>query len=210
MKKELTMNAPASRIEVPSIPGTPYGGGFFYGRILVGDHLFALIVAPKDGGEHDDAPWNKSLKAVTGAGSYFDGLANTRAMAEAGSKLAKWALDLKVNGESDWYLPSRDELEILYRNLKPTIYENYEYRNGDNPSSVPAGYPYTAKLPAQTAAEQFRAGGAEAVEEAWHWTSTQFAPGNDYAWAQSFDSGNQNGFHENLNCRARAVRRLPI
>ena len=73
------MNKPATNIAVPTIAGTPYGGGFYAGRILVGDHLFALIVAPKDGGEHDDTIWNKSLKAVSGAGSYFDGLANTRA-----------------------------------------------------------------------------------------------------------------------------------
>lgn len=204
------MNAPESKIEVPTIIGTPCGGGFFYGRIVDGDHLFALIVSPKDGGEHEDAPWNKSRKAVAGAGSYFDGMANTRAMAEAGSELAQWALGLKLNGESDWYLPSRDELEILYRNLKPGTGENYEYRNGDNPSSVPAGYPYTAKLPAQTAVEQFRAGGAEAFEEAWYWTSTQYAPDGDYAWAQSFLDGGQDGCRKHDYYGARAVRRLPI
>jgi len=208
------MNAPESRIEIPTVPGTPYGGGFFYGRIIDGDHLFALIVAPKDGGEHDDTIWNKSLKAVTGASSYFDGMANTRAMAEAGSELAKWALGLQINGESDWYLPSRDELEILYRNLKPGTRENYEWRNGDNPSSVPAGYPYTAKLPGQTAAEQFRAGGAEAFEEgfeeAWYWTSTQSAPHDVFAWAQYFRDGYQSTCRKNSYCRARAVRRLPI
>ena len=204
------MNKPATNIAVPTIAGTPYGEGFYAGRILVGDHLFALIVAPKDGGEHDDTIWNKSLKAVSGAGSYFDGLANTRAMAEAGSKVAKWALGLALNGESDWYLPSRDELEILYRNLKPGTRENYEWRNGDNPSSVPAGYPYTAKLPGQTAAEQFRVGGAEAFEEAWYWTSTQYAPYDDAAWVQDFGIGNQYGAYKDNDCRARAVRRLPI
>jgi len=204
------MNAPAANIAVPTIYGTPYGGGFYAGRALVGDHLFALIVAPKDGGERDDTIWNKSLKAVAGAGGYFDGLANTRAMAEAGSKLAKWALDLKLNGESDWYLPSRDELEILYRNLKPGKRENYEYRSGDNPSSVPAGYPYTAKLPEQTTVEPFRVGGAEAFEEAWYWTSTQYAPYNACAWVQGFLSGNQTSCRKDHDFRARAVRRLPI
>lgn len=204
------MNAPATNIAVPTVAGTPYGGGFYAGRILVGDHLFALIVAPKDGGEHDDTIWNKSLKAVTGAGSYFHGMANTRAMAEAGSKVAKWALALTLNGERDWYLPSRDELEILYRNLKPGTRENYEYRNGDNPSSVPAGYPYTAKLPGQTAAEQFRSGGAEAFEEAWYWTSTQYAPTSGYAWYQLFDNGDQDVNLKSYYFWARSVRRLTI
>jgi hypothetical protein len=196
--------------ELPTIPGTPYGGGFYAGRFLDGNHLFALIVAPKVDGEHDDALWNKSTKAVAGAVSYFDGMANTRAMAEAGSNIAKWALGLNLNGESDWYLPSRDELEIIYRNLKPGTRENYGYRSGDNPSGVPAGYPYTAALPGQTDAEQFHVGGAEAFEEAWYWTSTQFAPNDVCAWAQGFVYGDQFGCRKDNGGRARAVRRLPI
>lgn len=193
-----------------AVAGTPYGGGFYAGRLLVGEHLFALLVAPKDGGEQDEALWNKLRKVVSGADSYFDGMANTRAMAEAGSKLAKWALDLKLNGESDWYLPSRDELEIIYRNLKPSTRKNDERRNGDNPSSVPAGYPYTATLPSQTAAGQFRTGSAKAFEEAWYWTSTQYAPDSDYAWCQLFSVGHQDFASKNDHVRARAVRRLPI
>ncbi len=204
------MNQLTTKLMTPTVPGTPYGGGFYAGRILIDDHLFALIVSPKEGGEQDDTPWNKSMKAVTAADSYCDGMANTRAMAKAGSKLAKWALSLNINGESDWYLPSRDELEILYRNFKPGTDENYEFRSGDNPSCVPAGYPYTAELPAQTITEQFRAGGAEAFEGTWYWSSTQHAAYSGSAWCQVFTSGVQSSNRKVIELRARAVRRLVI
>lgn len=155
--------------------GAAIAGGFYAGSIRVGDQVYGLIVAPKSEGDHDDIAWNKSLKKVEGAQFYFDGRANTQAMAEAGSKAAQWALGLKINGHDDWYIPSRDELELVYRNLKPGKEENYTYRHGENPSSVPVGYPYTEDAPGQTEVEAFRSGGAEAMEEAWYWTSTQYA-----------------------------------
>jgi len=49
--------------------------------------------------------------------SFVDGLANTRAMAAAGSELAQRILDLRIAGRDDWYLPALDETERLYRNL---------------------------------------------------------------------------------------------
>ena len=168
---------------------------------------YALVVAPKALGEAEGKWSTGRSKLIEGAGSYWDGLANTNAMAEAGSKLAKWARALEINGHSDWYLPSRDELELLYRHLKPTARENYCYfRSGDNPSSAPAGYPYTAQAPAQTASEEFRAGGAEAFEPVWYWSSTQYSA--DLAWDQTFDYGHQDNDGKCYEARARAVRRF--
>jgi hypothetical protein len=194
--------------EITPIIGTSMGGGFYAGRIRVADLVFALIVAPKSEGEHKDTVWNKSAKRVDGALSYCDGAANTKAMAEAGSKLAKWALDLRVGGNDDWYLPSQDELEVIYRNLKPTPAENYLYgRSGINVSAVTPTYPYTPVLPAQTQAEAFRAGGSEAFDPVWHWSSTQHAANADSAWSQNFNNGNQNNNNKSAALRARAVRR---
>lgn len=101
--------------EVPTVAGTPFAGGFYAGRLLVAGVAYALIVAPRGEGEHDEASLSESLADVPGARSFFDGAANTAALAEAGSELAKWAQDLRIGGLMDWYLPSRDELEILYR-----------------------------------------------------------------------------------------------
>jgi len=192
------------------IPGAAFGGGFYAGQLLVNGQAFALIASPKAEGEHEDAPWNKSTKMVEDAQSYFDGRTNTAAMAKAGSKLAQWALDLRIGGCDDWYLPSRDELELCYRNLKPSIDENWTHRHGENPSSVPVGYPYTERFPLQTEAEAFQDGKPEAFDAVWYWSSTQSASDSASAWHQHFLNGGQDLGHEDFLIRARAVRRLPI
>lgn len=197
--------------QVPTIAGTPFEGGFYVGRFNMAGMVFALIVASKSAGEHKVAAWNGSAKSVEGAQSFFDGYDNTRAMAEAGSSLGKWALDLDIGGYKDWYLAARDEQELCYRHLKPGTIENYcSFRDGDNPSSVPVGYPYTSDLPAQTIAEAFRVGGAEAFEQAYYWSSTQYAPLPGSAWSQGFAGGDQDYDLKSLKFRARAVRRVKI
>ena len=193
-------------IKTPTVPGTPYAGGFYAGRINIEGEQYAIIVAPKS--TELETIWG-SASRQTNAKSFFDGAANTQAMVESGSDLAKYMQSLDNNGFNDWYLPSRDELEICYRNLKPTANENYCWR-GDNPSSVPPGYAYTRDLPAQTSAPTFQDDGAEAFEPVWYWTSTQDAGNPDSAWIQDFGTGNQNHDHELYEYRARAVRRCLV
>lgn len=201
------MNAQANITETPTVPGTPFAGGFYAGRIMKNGIEHAVIVAPKADGEHDDEEWGGYGKEIAGAGSFFDGAANSRAMAAAGYPLAVWALALAIGGFNDWHLPSRDELEICYRNLKPTTESNWRYR-GDNPSSVPVGYPYSPELPVQTTCDAFKADGAEAFEEAWYWSSTQCSANT--AWAQNFSDGGVTGGVKNDEFRARAVRTIPV
>lgn len=190
---------------------TPFEGGFYAGRIQVSGVPYALIVAPKAEGDRKPGIWSKSEKMVAGATSYFDGLANTQAMAEIGSTLAKWALGLTIGGFSDWYLPAVDELEIAYRYLKPTTEENSCWaRSGINLSALPPTYPYTPAFPAQTENPLFRVGGAEAFEEAAYWSSTQHASYTGYAWFQDFSNGYQGYWIKDYDFRARAVRRLAI
>lgn len=191
----------------PFAIGTPLQGGFYAGLFLFDGAPYALVVAPKALGEIAPAPWLDRYELVPGADSCVDGLANTLAMAEAGSALAKSALALQIDGFTDWYLPSRDELELLYRHFKPTADRNWAgFRDGDNPSSLPAGYPYTEAAPVQTSVQAFQAGGAEAFEPRWYWASTQFS--RDGAWSQYFDDGFQNGYGKEFEARARAVRRF--
>jgi hypothetical protein len=196
--------------ELPAIH-EPLAGGFYAGTINVGGVIYALIVAPKAEGEHKNIAWNGSTKSVARALSYCDGRANTLAMAEDGSELAKWALALRIGGHDDWYLPSQDELEILYRAFKPTEEQNWCYaRSGINLSAVPPTRPYTPEVPVKTVHEAFQAGGAEAFDAAWYWSSTQYASGSDCAWRQGFSYGGQYDGHKGIKLRARAVRRLPI
>jgi hypothetical protein len=198
-------SSPATRL--PAELGAPCEGGFYAGQIRVGDQVFALVVSPKEAGDSPDHKWLDRYEEVPGATSCFDGMANTAAMAAAGSVLANTVRSLSINGFADWYLPSRDELELIYRNLKPTTQANScSFRDGDNASSVPAGYPYTEAAPAQTPAQAFQAEGAEAFERDWYWSSTQYSQG--YAWGQNFSCGDQYGNGKKYEGRARAVRRF--
>ena len=103
--------------KIPTQPGAAFGGGFYAGRFYIGTDAYALVVAPKAEGEIKDMPWNSSLKSVAGATSYCDGLANTKAMAKAGSALAKKILKLKIGGYADWHLPSRLQSLLAFHEL---------------------------------------------------------------------------------------------
>ncbi len=190
--------------------GDAIGGGFFAGRIRQDDGIYVLVVAPKDGGGHAETVWHTDRKRLDDALSYYDGNGNTIAMGRAGSALALWAIGLQINGMHDWYLPARDELELAYRNLKPTEGNYAGFRDGENISAVPATYTYTKESPAQTGVAAFQDDGDEAFEEAWYWTSTQYAGYSDDAWCQLFNGGVQGNYHEDYELRARAVRRLKI
>jgi hypothetical protein len=128
-------------------------------------------------------------------------------MGEAGLRLAKWAQSLDIAGHTDWHIPSRDQLEICYRTLKPTSADNYT-RYGDNPSAVPVTWPYGVQTPAQTSAEAFQSGGPEAFEARWYWTSTQYSDSD--AWDQYFDFGSQDNSSKSYEGRARAVRTIQL
>lgn len=201
---------PSMQETLPVI-GTAMGGGFYGGSILIDGKQFALIVAPKAEGEHKPATWISDNKDVPGAKSYNDGLANTQAMAAAGSKLAQWALGLEIGGETDWYLPAQDELEIIYRNLKPTSDKNSCWaRSGINLSAVEPTRPYTPDFPSRTMSDAFQNGGSEAFDTNWYWSSTQPVSDSEFAWYQSFSRGGQDYSSTGNELRARAVRRFPI
>lgn len=188
--------------------GDAIEGGFYAGRICVGSDVFALIVAPKAEGT-TKLPWGKYGEEVSGACSPCDGLANTIALAETGSKLAKWAQALSIGGHTDWYVPSLDELELIYRNLKPGTQANWCYlRSGINQNSDPVGLPYSAELPKQTDVSAFHAGGNEAMEAVWHWSSTQYSAYG--AWYQTFDGGVQSLGCKDYEGRVRAARRFKL
>jgi hypothetical protein len=205
------VNADQRNILVPAEYGAPFEGGFYGGQIRShgGRKLFAIAWAPKALGEASEMIWLPSYKDVPNAASCFHSMDNTVAMAEAGSPLAQWARGLNINGHTDWCIPARDVLELAYRHLKPTDYENSaSFRDGDNPSSVPAGYPYTEQDPQQTKAEAFRDGGPEAFETAWYWSSTQYSSG--LAWGQGFSYGGQYYDSKKFEARARAVRLIQL
>ncbi|MGR4042869.1 hypothetical protein [Pseudomonas sp. 910_21] len=83
--------------------GQPLGGGVFVTRYWLNGGERALILLP----DELSGPWGEYGVEIKGAGSYSDGEANTRAMAEAGSVIAVKALEL------DGFIPSCLEGQLL-------------------------------------------------------------------------------------------------
>lgn len=192
--------------ELPEI-GSPLAGGFYAGMLDCNGERFALIVSPADAGTTEGI-WGAGGETIE-ASHVADGPANTVAMAEAGSDIAKWALELSIGEHADWYIPARDELELIYRHLKPTTQENWaSFRDGDNPSSIPPGLPYTEEAPTQTTVTEFQEDGEQALPVAWHWTSTQYSAHT--ARIQDFSDGSQTNRNKGYRHRVRAVRRFKV
>jgi len=192
--------------------GAAYGGGFFAGQINVSETLYNLIVAPKASGENSSRAWGTS-GVVTAQTSVIDGPTNSAVEAALGAayQAAKFCEDLNIGGYSDWYLPAKNELEVLYYNLKPTTNAN-NTSSGSNANAVspePISTNYTSGSPAQTSAGiGFRTGETNAFESDGYWSSTE--NDSNVAWAQLFPNGLQNSYDKSIMTYVRAVRRIPV
>ena len=219
--------------------GKPYGGGYVAGEI-VSDYdgeRYLLIVSDgdgdstlKDGSTH---VWKSANTAVTTMGgtppmTLADGRANHNALKAAGIAnfpAAKWIEDncnagAGLNGHTDWYLPSRDELEVLYRAFKPDATANATsaryssgfggdgLTHGTNANSRPTGAAYTGVNPGQTSVDSFKAAGADAFTASFYWSSTEINASS--AWNQTFGNGPQGAGNKTYAYRVRAVRRIKL
>lgn len=222
-------------------PGDAFMGGFFVGvidttrsNIITADQYqsgerYALIVSPASLDEPPGLAWYAPDNYDGDvAKTRWDGLAAQRAaLAEHGADFEAFnycdGLSYPSDDGSEWYLPALDELELIYRLLKPTTSDNNvgthtgsdfpgtDQDYGDNPSSDPTGDPYTASDPAQTSVTDFQDGGAEAFVDptGYYWTATWYS--SSYAWFQEPDDGSQ-GFYGQASTsrRVRPVRRLVL
>lgn len=224
-------------VEEPSI-GDFYQGGYYAGKILVNSVAYAVILSPKAQGQSlTTLAWQTARAATipTGTLTLNNGLSATNALVTAGdSPAANFCANLTINGYDDWYLPSRDELELIYRNLKPDTTANaldervwseyvfpegansgYAERHGINRNSRPNGLAYTASSPVQTPLTLFQTGDSEAMDPQIYWSSTGYGASStlgsdDYAYFQSFNTGQQGAIFKDLTYRVRAVRRIQI
>jgi hypothetical protein len=171
---------------LPAI-GSPLAGGFFAGEMTLAGERFALIVAPKSEGEKagDDGLQYKIRNRDTADDSDCDddGVANTDKINDDNHPAVQFCRSLTIGGFNDWYLPSRDELMQLWRNLGP------------NRKNTP---------------ELFKAEAAEAFEEEWYWSSTEHAQHSGYVWVVGFTNGNQGNDGKDYGYGVRAVRRFKI
>ena len=223
---------------VPS-PGTAMAGGYFGGQINDGGTIYNLIVAPVSAGALSgtntsgiaykttadaDAPSATVQNEVYGgpttdlfkasaAHPVFSAFINGATGPNAGAfNLSTGGAGggTGIGGFNDWYLPAKNELEILYFNLKPDTTTN-NTSSGANPNAVPArANNYTDDTPAQTTAALF-AGGAQAFfTAAAYWSSSEGSSDTTTAWAQYFSDGGQYGWFgvKDIPNYARAIRRI--
>ena len=101
----------------------PAGGIIFYDKGLISGGWRYLEAAPA----HTEfkgkwgKPWEYWLdknKDVTTSYKIGSGRGNTRSMDFNGSPIARQVTELNINGFTGWFLPSSDELDLMYRNLK--------------------------------------------------------------------------------------------
>jgi len=216
----------ALTINVTSVTGS---GTFSDWSIMAS---YRIILAPKASGELVGVVGkNANTAAPAACTTLSEGRKATAAMVAADSATvypaAHFCNNLSIGGYSDWYWPARDELELVWRNLKMNTAGNNnsgrspangQYLNlgsfddavtgsGANRNSNPAGALYTASLPTQTAATIFRVGGPEVMTAAYYWSSSQY--NNIFQWIQGFflaNGGAQNAVNKNEGASTYAVR----
>jgi hypothetical protein len=195
--------------------GSAFGGGYVAGQISTAGNGVAdyyLVVSPKSSGESTTMTWNTGGSAG-GVGSDIDGPANSAALNSATYPAAQFCEGLSIGGFTDWYLPAKNELEVVYYNLKPSANTN-NTGSGINPNAVPPrASTYTLGTPAVTSATLFLAGGAQEYNEVNYWTSQGDPSIGNRAQVQSFYRGAQGSIYKatsGVNYRTRAVRRVAV
>jgi hypothetical protein len=196
---------------LPGAIGSAYEGGFYAGDISVAGNGVAshyLVIGPVSSAENSSRQWKTTNTSTAGTSSVIDGPTNSANMNNATHPAAQFCEGLTIGGFSDWYMPARNELEVCYYNLKPTTTSN-NTNSGTNTNAVPSrGSNYTSGTPAQTSANDFKTGNAEAFAAANYWSSTENSA--LFAWRQRFSDGFQTTNSKDLSNRVRAVRRVAV
>jgi hypothetical protein len=203
--------AGGSGASVPTVIGQVFGGGFYAGQIGVsGVATHYLVVGPVASAQ-STLQWKTTNTSTAGTTSVIDGPANSAAMNDASHPAAQFCEGLTIGGQTDWYMPAKNELEVCYFNLKPTTTAN-NTGSGINANAVPArASNYTSGNPAQTSASDFQNTGAEDFDAGgmvFYWSSTQATTA--YAWRQPFNTGQQDYSGKDNSFKVRAIRRVAV
>jgi hypothetical protein len=205
----------------PANIGLPVEGGFFGGLIshtADGNPTHALIVAPAATGASGtgypaitNISWKTTQTLTAGTDSTFDGAANTAAMVAAGianHPAAQFCVNLSIGGFTDWYLPSRFELDIAYFHFRSSSDPN-DTSVGINAYSVPArASNYTADIPGVTTVTVFQENQPEYFMQTVHWSSTELSETS--ASGLTFNQGTVTSTLKTNFRRVRAFRRIAL
>jgi hypothetical protein len=154
---------------------TACGSGLWSGSGSTCDTTWSSVNEPS---------WNNgtSNNTVTGFTSTTTGRANTAglvALVDAGSpyNAANYCKNLSAYGHADWYLPAKDELNVMF--LNRVAIANFDTTDGS--ALIGGGYPGI------------------------YWASTEYNPG--HAWWQRFTDGGQGNGLKKVFYAVRCVRR---
>jgi hypothetical protein len=204
-----------------TVIGGPSGGGFWAGDISTTANSVAthhLVIGPLSTAQAGTTLQYKNAGTDVGgggAGSFIDGPQNTADMVADGNSTvypaAHFCNNLSLGGFSDWYMPAKNELEVCYRNLKPTTQDNGT-SFGINANAVPArASNYTSGDPAQTSVAAFQDGNSEAFTDGTYWTSTAAGTAANHATFFGFSSAFVSDFGGKTSALyVRAIRRVAV
>ena len=227
----IDMNTGHGKSNLPAAPtmGSAYKGGYFGGRIYDGVNYYDLVVSDKSVGE-SNTTWCTTETYTTGVTSHIKGNENSlRIYAQYVAGLsthyaAQFCETLNSGGYSDWYMPSMDELEVLYYFLKPTTDANnlgggvVRAMNSHAVAPEPVSTDYSSGTPGQTSVTAFRSGGAQSFygpsggSPYQHWASSEFSGSPAYGGELlDFQTGEQTYTAKwSTNRSVRAIRRALI
>jgi len=207
----------------PTQIGQPWGGGYYGGKIIEESGTqYYLIVSPKSEeiSISQFSSWSGTGDhGLYSANSAYHGKSNTdilNALNSGGTPFltADYMRSLYTGGYSDWYIPAKNELEVLYYNLKPSSNLN-DTGSGANANAIspePISTNHTTSSPAQTNVSVFISGGSQAFDSSnsnFYWSST--ATTSRTVWVQSFGNGTQGTVADSsFMFLARAIRRIPV
>jgi len=97
----------------------PAGGIVFYDKGFASDGWRYLEAAPA--GTEAEAVWGPNTDVAGTGTAVGSGRRNTRLIVAASGEsesAARLCANLNINGYNDWFLPSIEELDLMYENLK--------------------------------------------------------------------------------------------
>lgn len=207
----LCMTIPADTSPPALVIGAVYQGGFYAGQVKISGITYNLVISPRVSGQPDpDLLYQINDAGFDGNTSVNDGKLIQQNMVTFGISnfpQQQWAIAQTIGGFNDWYIPAKEELEIIYRNFKPTTSSNTT-ASGTNASAVPPTTAYTTTVPARTALTAFRSNGAETMTADYYFSATQGPSGRLYAHAKRFTNGQDSEDQNVFEYPIRLVRKV--